>query len=121
MFGQADPNLVYRITAGSLVAGDAFTGGPARVAGETPGAYRIGQGTLGLSANYEVTFTGAVFTIDPLPSKEQDGSALLRQVAQSPDFTLDWDPEPKLQTEGSFCPEDECRLQNVTVVGGGNP
>ena len=121
MFGQADPNLAYRITAGGLVAGDDFTGGPTRVAGEAPGAYRIGQGTLGLSANYDMTFTGAVFTIDPLPARGQDGSALLKHVAQSPDFTLDWDPEPKLQTQGSFCPEAECRQQAVTVVGGGNP
>ncbi|ATQ44047.1 YDG domain-containing protein [Caulobacter mirabilis] len=108
MFGEVDPALTYRVTVGSLVAGDAFSGGLVRGVGETPGDYGITRGTLGLSANYEVTFVGAVFTIDPLPMKEQDGSAILRSLIQSPDFTLDWDPEPHLKTQGTICPDEGC-------------
>ncbi len=111
MFGQTDPALTYRLTAGSLVAGDGFTGGLARGAGETPGDYGITRGTLSLSANYEMAFVGAVFTIDPLPMKDQDGSAILRSLIQSPDFTLDWDPELNLRTTGTTCPERGCAPQ----------
>jgi len=100
-FGQPDPALTYQVTAGSLVAGDAFTGALARDAGETPGGYGITRGTLALSANYDLTFTGAVLTIQTIPSNERgDGSSSLKYITQSPDFTLDWNPEPHLSTEG---------------------
>jgi hypothetical protein len=99
-FGQAEPTLTYRITVGSLVAGDAFAGALGRDIGEIPGSYGITRGTLALSANYDLTFTGAVFTIRPIPSNDQGGSPALKQLNQSPDFTLDWDPETNLTTEG---------------------
>jgi hypothetical protein len=100
-FGQPDPTLAYHVTVGSVVAGDAFTGALARATGEIPGDYGITRGTLALSANYDLTFTGAVFTIRPIPSNEQGGgSSTLKYLNQSPDFTLDWDPESHLTTEG---------------------
>jgi LPXTG-motif cell wall-anchored protein len=55
-FGGADPALTYRITQGELVAGDAFTGSLTRETGEDIGTYRILQGTLGLSDNYQLAF-----------------------------------------------------------------
>jgi hypothetical protein len=99
-FGQVEPTLGYRLTVGDLAAGDAFTGALARAAGENPGDYAITRGTLALSANYDVTFTGAVFTIRPVPSNAQGGSPALKHLNEGPDFTLDWDPEPNLTTEG---------------------
>jgi hypothetical protein len=99
-FGQVDPTLSYRLTVGDLAAGDAFTGALARAGGEIPGGYAITRGTLALSANYDVTFTGAVFTIRPVPSNAQGGSPALKHLNEGPDFTLDWDPEPNLTTEG---------------------
>jgi hypothetical protein len=99
-FGQVEPTLGYRLTVGDLAAGDAFTGALARGAGENPGDYAITRGTLALSANYDVTFTGAVFTIRPVPSNAQGGSPALKHLNEGPDFTLDWDPEPNLTTEG---------------------
>jgi hypothetical protein len=105
-FGQPDPALTYKITAGSLAAGDAFTGALARDAGEKPGGYAITRGALALSANYDLTFTGAVLTIQTIPSNERgDGSSSLKYITQSPDFTLDWDPESHLTTEGQPAPQ----------------
>ncbi len=117
-FGHVDPPLTYRITVGGLVAGEAFTGGLARDPGEVPGGYGITRGTLGLSTNYDLTFTGATFTINPLPSDEQDGSTALKHVTQSPDFTLDWDPEPNLTTQGAACPGEGCPPQAAASGGG---
>lgn len=99
-FGQVEPSLGYRITVGDLAAGDAFAGALAREAGEIPGSYGITRGTLALSANYDLTFTGAVFTIRPVPSNDPGGAPVLQHLNQSPDFTLDWDPESDLTTEG---------------------
>ena len=117
-FGQGDPVLSYRITSGSLATGDAFSGLLGRGAGEAPGDYVVSRGSLGLSSNYDLTFTGAVFTIQRFPAIEQEGSILLKHVTQSPDFTLDWDPEPNLQTEGPACQGEGCPRQAATADGG---
>jgi hypothetical protein len=61
--GSSDPALTWDITSGSLVAGDALSGSLARAAGEAPGQYAIGQGTLDASANYALTFVGSNLTI----------------------------------------------------------
>jgi hypothetical protein len=61
--GQADPELTYKVSVGSVVDGDDFTGALARQAGEKPGIYAILQGTLALTNNYEITYVGANFTI----------------------------------------------------------
>ena len=63
VYGDADPALTYQITAGSLVAGDAFTGALTRDAGENVGVYVISQGTLALSSNYSLSFNGASLSI----------------------------------------------------------
>ena len=115
MAGQRDPTLTYRITAGDLVAGDAFTGALARDAGETGGRYAITRGTLALSANYDLTFTGAVLTIQAIPSNEPNGGPALKHLTQSPDFTLDWDPESRLTTEGQASPQ----APSQAAAGGG--
>ena len=62
VYGSADPALTYTV-APALVAGDTFAGGLARAPGENVGTYAILQGTLELSANYALAFTGADFTI----------------------------------------------------------
>ena len=62
-FGQADPQLTYTATSGSLLPGDAFTGSLTRQPGENAGIYAIGQGTLALPGYYALTFVGADFTI----------------------------------------------------------
>ncbi|WP_158826608.1 MBG domain-containing protein [Mucilaginibacter lacusdianchii] len=62
-YGEADPELSYSITSGSLAGNDAFTGSLTREAGEAAGIYAIKQGTLALSNNYALTFVGANLTI----------------------------------------------------------
>ena len=65
VYGQADPTLTYKVTSGALVGSDAFSGSLARAAGETVGNYAINQGSLALSNNYTLTYTGANLTITP--------------------------------------------------------
>ncbi|KSB89116.1 hypothetical protein AS593_04275 [Caulobacter vibrioides] len=117
-FGQVDPALTYRVTLGSLVAGETFSGLLGRDAGEAPGGYAITRGALALSSNYDLTFAGAVLTIDRLPAIEQEGSIMLKHVTQSPDFTLDWDPETNLETQGPACYGKDCPPQGAAVVEG---
>ena len=58
-----DPALTYMVTKGGLFGTDGFTGALVRESGETVGTYAIGQGTLDLSDNYELTFVNGVFEI----------------------------------------------------------
>ena len=65
IYGEADPELTYQITSGSLVKGDSFTGSLTRAEGENIGNYAIGQGTLSLSKNYEIKYIDGTLTINP--------------------------------------------------------
>jgi N-acetylneuraminic acid mutarotase len=67
MYGNNDPALTYKVTMGTLVTGDSFTGTLSRAAGNSVGTYAITQGTLALSGNYGLTYAGAIFTITPAP------------------------------------------------------
>lgn len=62
-YGDVDPQLTYAITSGSIAAGDSFSGSLTRAPGESVGSYPITQGSLALSSNYVLSFTGATFTI----------------------------------------------------------
>jgi hypothetical protein len=59
VIGEPDPDLTYHITSGTLVGEDSFSGILARKAGEAVGNYPIGPGTLTLSNDYELVFSGA--------------------------------------------------------------
>jgi hypothetical protein len=65
VYGTTDPTLTYKVTGGSLVNGDVFTGALTRDAGENAGTYNINQGTLALNSNYNLTYAGAKLTITP--------------------------------------------------------
>jgi hypothetical protein len=62
-YGDVDPELTYVITSGALVGSDVFSGNLIREEGEYPGTYTIQQGTLSLSANYNLLFATGMFTI----------------------------------------------------------
>ena len=64
VYGTTDPALTYSVSP-SLVAGDSFSGSLSRASGETVGNYAIGQGSLGLSANYSLTYHGTNLSITP--------------------------------------------------------
>jgi len=64
-YGNADPALTYKITAGELAGSDKFAGTLSRVAGEDAGTYAINQGSLALNDNYNLAYTGANLTITP--------------------------------------------------------
>ncbi|SIO62603.1 Cadherin domain-containing protein [Singulisphaera sp. GP187] len=61
--GQADPDLTYRISAGSLVGDDGLTGRLSREPGDTTGTYAIRRGTLDAGPNYAMSFAGADLVI----------------------------------------------------------
>jgi uncharacterized protein YjbI with pentapeptide repeats len=84
-YGDSDPELTYDITDGSLVSGDSFSGALTRDPGEDVGTYAITQGTLELSANYDLSFIGADLTIGPA--------------------TLSVDADPQSKTYGEDDPE----------------
>src|SRR5439155_1191801 len=59
IYGAVDPTLAYTF-APALSTGDTFSGALARDAGTNIGLYNITQGTLALSTNYTLVFTGGV-------------------------------------------------------------
>ncbi|GGH06936.1 hypothetical protein GCM10007352_11370 [Mucilaginibacter phyllosphaerae] len=61
-YGDADPALTYTNT--ELGFSDTFTGSLTRATGETVGTYAISQGSLALSNNYTLSFTGSNLTIN---------------------------------------------------------
>ncbi len=65
-FGEANPPLTYRITAGGLVNGDQITGALTTAATQLSpaGTYAIEQGTVALSANYRLTFVPGTLTVE---------------------------------------------------------
>ncbi len=63
MYGNVDPPLTWQLTSGSLISGDSFTGGLARLSGENAGTYAILQGTLTAGVNYDLNYNGADLTI----------------------------------------------------------
>ncbi|MEK9212916.1 MBG domain-containing protein [Sphingomonas sp. 2378] len=69
VYGDANPALTYTIGGRGLVNGDSLTGALTSNAAPTSnvGRYGIGQGTLGASANYAVTYVGADLVVTPRP------------------------------------------------------
>ena len=64
-YGDANPSFTYQVTTGTLVNGDALTGGLTTAATGTSGigTYAITQGTLSASTNYALTYVGADLTV----------------------------------------------------------
>jgi len=60
-YGDTDPALTY--TADALANSDTFSGTLTRAAGEASGIYAISQGSLALSNNYTLNYTGSNLTI----------------------------------------------------------
>jgi large repetitive protein len=60
VYGYNDPALTYKVTSGTLVNDDGFTGALSRAAGQNVGSYAIVQGTLTAGSNYNITFTSGV-------------------------------------------------------------
>jgi len=98
-YGDAEPELTYQITDGSLVFNDTFTGSLAREPGEEVGHYAILQNTLALSDNYILTYIGSDLTITLRPITVV-ADAKTKVYAQP-------DPELTFQiTYGSLLPGD---------------
>ncbi|WP_281055310.1 MBG domain-containing protein, partial [Mesorhizobium sp. M7A.F.Ca.CA.004.08.1.1] len=65
--GTANPPLTYTVGGLGLVNGDMFAGGLSTEAttASMPGIYAIEQGSLTISANYELTYVGADLVVQP--------------------------------------------------------
>jgi len=63
VYGETDPALTYTFTP-ALIIGDNFSGELGRTVGENVGNYAIHQGTLGINANYLISFAPASLTIN---------------------------------------------------------
>ncbi|WP_447728304.1 YDG domain-containing protein [Sphingomonas koreensis] len=96
LFGQRDPAFTWRIVNGSLVGGDAFTGGLERAPGERAGTYLIGRGSLALSPNYAMTFVPGSLIIRFTPAGVDASDALHRRRPSSA-FSLYEDPSANLK------------------------
>ncbi len=86
--GTADPALSYSTGTG-LVGTDNFTGALSREAGEAPGDYTIKQGTLSLSANYNIDYKSASLHIyaKPIAAISANISVPLNAIAPQITFT----------------------------------
>ncbi|SDL38070.1 gliding motility-associated C-terminal domain-containing protein [Pedobacter sp. ok626] len=62
IFGDTDPTFIYTV-APALIGMDNFTGSLDRALGENAGNYAIGQGSLSLGANYQITYVPANLSI----------------------------------------------------------
>ncbi|MDO3628338.1 S-layer family protein, partial [Mucilaginibacter sp. BT774] len=67
IYGDPDPALTYKVTSGTVVTGDSFSGSLARATGEAVGSYPIGQGTVTLGTNYALSYSGANLDITARP------------------------------------------------------
>lgn len=64
--GESDPFFTYT-TDVSLIGQDTFTGAIGRDTGSDVGTYNITQDSFAAGSNYNISYTGATFTIRPLP------------------------------------------------------
>ncbi|MDO7882939.1 MBG domain-containing protein [Salinibacterium soli] len=64
-YGDADPELTFEVTDGSVLGIDEFSGTLVRAAGDDAGEYAITQGTLALGSNYSLTVEPGTLTIEP--------------------------------------------------------
>ncbi len=126
--GAADPLLAYAVTSGQLYGTDAFTGSLGRASGEQPASYAITQGTLVASANYDVTFVGAIFTIQPgvlqnlpLVNSIQNGATPLSGPPLSTTPSSD-NQAPDAQSSGvPASATGEAKASGPAVAGQGTP
>ena len=89
VYGETDPSLTYQVSG--LVGSDALTGALGRDAGENVGTYAITQGTLSAGENYDMNFTGALFTINAKPEEPGTGSDPSTDISVNPSFNADND------------------------------
>lgn len=103
-YGDTDPPLSFDFFP-DLIGSDTFSGNLQRETGEGAGYYQITQGSLALSENYTIGFTGNILTISP---------ALLEvTVADAVKTYGESDPSYQLLFEGFRFDDDVSVLSGV--------
>ncbi|QPF73639.1 filamentous hemagglutinin N-terminal domain-containing protein [Roseateles sp. DAIF2] len=89
VYGDADPKLGWRVTAGNLVGNDRLSGALTRIAGDRVGSYKIDASALGnASGNYTITTVDGALTIAPRAITVTADST--SKAYGEADPTLDW-------------------------------
>jgi hypothetical protein len=119
--GAVDPALTYTFTSGSLVNPADLTGALIRTPGEAIGTYPITQGTLALTANYDLTFIDSALQIVTDPNADSDDDGVADSRDNCPDIKnadqLDSDADGK----GDACdtsPLGKVKVLPVPLTGG---
>lgn len=119
-YGDADPALTFQVTSGSLVGADSFSGSLSRVTGETVGSYAIQQGSLALSGNYDLSFTGDNLTITQAATTTTLSSSANPSVfAQTVTFTATVGAAPGTPTGNVIFTVDGAPVSTATLNGSG--
>uniref|UniRef100_UPI000B12131C MBG domain-containing protein n=1 Tax=Tenacibaculum agarivorans TaxID=1908389 RepID=UPI000B12131C len=113
-YGEVDPVLSYKITTGTVVDGDLFTGSLERAIGDNAGDYTVNQGTLTLGSNYDMTFVSGRLRI----SRKQVNFSLENTTKVYGEI----DPLPNFSIVDGTTPayDDVITLKNVRRVAGEN-
>ncbi|MDO3381637.1 MBG domain-containing protein [Gilvimarinus algae] len=111
VYGAADPNFSWRVTSGTLGAGDTLTGNLFRDPGENVGTYDIHGNITGdlASGNYNVTLNEGVFTITP--------RAITISVADLAKLYGEQDPELTYTMTGSPANGDQLAVSLSRAAG----
>ena len=89
-YGDADPALTYKVTAGVLITSDLITGSLARATGENVGSYEIQQGSLTVSSNYHLTYEANDLGISKAPLLIQADDKAKAYGEADPQFTVSY-------------------------------
>ncbi|SMB81731.1 filamentous haemagglutinin outer membrane protein, partial [Hymenobacter roseosalivarius DSM 11622] len=126
-YGGTEPSLTYKVTSGSLVTGDSFSGALTREPGNSVGTYAITQGTFSAGTNYELTYAGAnlVITAKALTAsftadnKVYDGNTSATILTHSLSGVLSADADKVSLTGGTatFATASVATGKTVTLTG----
>jgi hypothetical protein len=105
VYGEADPATFTYETNVALVSGDSFTGELARETGENVDYYAIEQGTLTLSANYSLSFTGDEFAITAKPIVVTANANQNKVYGEADPATFTYETNVALISDDSFTGE----------------
>ena len=86
-YGDADPNLTYLVGGDGLVNDDVLSGALVHTSNGHAGTWAINRGSISASSDYNVTFTGATFTVNKRPITVTAAEKSKKYGEADPDLT----------------------------------